>query len=167
MLDGTKFLDVDAVVLAEQLTILAADLYGRITSAECETWQSLSNRHGMLEQAPRIDATIRHHNGVKAWVSRIIKEPTDLESQLQVTKHLIAVGDSCCALNNFATLFSISSAMASKQISGLVQRLEPTVRSRWDFLQHLVSPTMGFIRYRQTVRQVQLPCLPCLGSCAH
>lgn len=162
-----EFLHFDADAFAQQLTIVAANIYGQITAVECEAWQSLSKRSSTPEQTPHINAMIRHHNEVWLWALDMITTPTDRKEQVQVMNHLVAIADECRTLNNFATLTSIISAMSDETAERVSRSIYAPAQSKLMKLQALVTPARGFIEYRQAVRLAALPCVPCLGSSAH
>ena len=158
-----QFLQVDTYVCAQQMTLIAANLYGQITADECEAWQSLSKQSTMPEQTPHINAVIRHHNETHSWALRTIVKPTYQETQLQAVYHLIAIADACRALNNFATLTSIISALTDEQAQQAGQSIDASARSKLMQLQALTSSAKGFLEFRQAVRLAALPCVPSLG----
>ncbi|KAL8793171.1 MAG: hypothetical protein Q9195_004201 [Heterodermia aff. obscurata] len=168
MLDQLDFLSIDlsidAIIIAQQLTLIAADLYHGLTLAECEVWQSLSPHTPSPTQTPHINAVINHSNELRIWVLRTLKLSTDKKEQAaQVASHIIDIADSCLALNNFSTLFSIVSALTDEHSQRPLMGLKAKVRSRLTYLQELISSKRGFWHYRQAIRTASLPCVPFLG----
>ena len=155
-------LSIDASIIAQQLTLIAADLYNEITLAECEAWQSLSP-HGPTP--PHINAVIRHSNKVQTWVLRTLESSTKQESQTaQVASHIIAIANGCLALNNFSTLFSVVTALNEESVQQSLESINTRARLRLMHLQEVVSPKRGFWCYRQAIRTALLPCVPFLGE---
>ena len=169
MLDSPNLLPIDlsigASTIAQQLTLIAADLYHRVTLAECEVWQSLSPQSPTPKQTSHINAVLHHSNKLRTWILRALEFSTDQEKQTeQVASHIIAIADGCLALNNFSTLFSIISALNEELAQQPLMSMKVDTRLRLMHLQELVSPKRGFWHYRQAIRMAPLPCVPFLGE---
>ena len=157
------FLDVDAAVFAQQLTLATADLYSKITASECEAWQWLSKDNSMPAQTSEINAVIRHHNETHKWALRIMITPSDRKKQLEATHHLIDIANACFALNNFMSLAAIIYASTTDEAREATTNIDATAQTRLRQLQNLVTPTKGFIAFRRAIRHAELPCIPFLG----
>ena len=169
MLESLEFhsidLSIDANILAQQLTLIATDLYNNLTLVECEVWQSLSPRNQTPKQTPRINAILHHSNELRAWTLRTLESSTKQQREAaQVASHMIAIADGCLALNNFSTLFSIVSALNEESVQRPLMSLEIETRLRLAHLQELISFKKGFWHYRQAIRRAPLPCVPFLGE---
>ena len=163
MKGNLKFLQVDAGIFAQQMTLVAATLYAKITASECEAWPVLSKHSNMPEQTPNINSVIRHHEEIYHWALGILVMPIDQDTQLQAMSHLIAIAGACRSLNNFSTLFSIIVALTDEQAQQASQSIDASARSKLMQLHALMGPAKGFIEYRRAVRLATLPCIPCLG----
>ena len=171
-LNKSPVLLVDARTLAEQLTLTASTFYKQIASSECETWQLYSAEKspppGYEQETPHIKSMIDYSNSIHAWTRyEIIIQPTQ-RGQIQVMEHLVDVASVCRDLNDFATLMAVISAMMSEEarIEQSREHMHAKYRARLVALHAMVGPKMGFLEYRQAVRNVdeELPCVPCLGS---
>jgi len=89
-----KFLDIDVVEFARQLTIIESRLYAKIKSTEClnKTWQKKVG-DGEPEPAPNVKALILHSNQMTNWVAEMILSQTDVRKRVVVIKHFVAVAD--------------------------------------------------------------------------
>ena len=158
-------LSIDATIIAQQLTLIAADLYHELTLAECELWQSLSPHNPTPNQTPHINAILHHSNELRAWILHTLNSSTNQQRQTaQVASHIIAIADACLALNNFSTLFSIVSALDGEPAQRSLRSIEAETRMRLTRMQEVVSAKRGFWYYRQVIRTVSLPCVPVLGE---
>lgn len=158
-------LSIDASTIAQQLTLIAADLYHAVTLAECEVWQSLSPQKPTPKQTPHINAVLHHANELRTWILRTLEFSTNQKRQTaQVASHVIAIADGCLALNNFSTLFSIISALNEESAHGPLMSIKARTRLRLTYLQELVSSKRGFWHYWQAIRMSPLPCVPFLGE---
>ncbi|KAI4184944.1 MAG: hypothetical protein LQ346_006016 [Caloplaca aetnensis] len=89
-----KFLDIDAIEFARQLTIIESRLYGKIKPTEClnKTWQKKVGPDGP-EPAPNVKALILHSNQLTNWVAEMILTQSDVKKRVIVIKHFVAVAD--------------------------------------------------------------------------
>jgi len=164
-----EILQFDADTFAQQLTLIAATLYNRITTTECLTWPSLSKHSSTPTQTPHINAVIRHHKALRQWTLAAITTPTDRATQVQVITHFIAIAVACRALNDFASLFSVVSAIADdnddeRVTREVIQSLHAATKKRYEELKRLVGPERGFVELRRAMRGAGVPGVPCLGS---
>ena len=169
MLDRLGFLSIDLAIdsntIAQQLTLIAADLHNELTLDECEAWQSLSPHNPTPKQTPHINAILHHSDDLRNWVLRRLELSKSKKRQTaRVASHIIAIADGCLALHNFSTLFPIVSALIEQPAQRLLMNLRAKTRSRLTHLQELVSSKKGFWHYRQAMRTAPLPCVPFLGG---
>ena len=162
--DIPPYLRFDAVIFAEQLTIIAANLHSQIKVCELEAWRLHATQDILPEQAPHINDMIRHSNAVRSWTLHEIIAQTNQQKQIRVMEYLIATADACRALNNFATLLSIISAMSAEPAQQVSRCIHAESQAKLVNLQTLAGPAKGYYEYRQVVRMAKLPCLPCIGS---
>lgn len=94
MMKKLKFLDIDAVEFARQLTIIESRLYGKIKPTEClnKTWQKKLNP-GDPDPAPNVKALILHSNQLTNWVAQMILTQVDVKKRVIVIKHFVNVAD--------------------------------------------------------------------------
>jgi son of sevenless-like protein len=102
-----KFLDIDVIEFARQLTIIESRLYGKIKPTEClnKTWQKKVGE-GDPEPAPNVKALILHSNQMTNWVAEMILSQTDVRKRVVVIKHFVAVADviSLCLILLFSAV---------------------------------------------------------------
>ena len=91
-----KFLDIDALEFARQLTIVESKLYGKIKPLECldKTWQK-KIAEGQPELAPSVKALILHSNQLTNWVAEMILGQSEVKKRVAVIKHFVAIADVC------------------------------------------------------------------------
>lgn len=89
-----KFLDIDVVEFARQLTIVESRLYGKIKATEClnKTWQKKIG-DGEPDLAPNVKALILHSNQMTNWVAEMILAQMDVKKRVVVIKHFVSVAD--------------------------------------------------------------------------
>ncbi|KAB5570826.1 ras guanine nucleotide exchange factor domain-containing protein [Coniochaeta sp. 2T2.1] len=162
-----KFLDIDVVEFARQLTIIESRLYGRIKLTEClnKTWQKKVGE-GEPEPAPNVKYLILHSNQMTNWVAEMILAQTDVRKRVVVIKHFVAVADKCRSLNNFSTLTSIISALATAPISRLKRtwdQVPQRVHGTLENMRTLMASTKNFGEYRDALHAANPPCIPFFG----
>ena len=89
-----KFLDIDALEFARQLTILESRLYGKIKPTEClnKTWQKKLVAEEP-DPAPNVKAVILHSNQLTNWVAEMILAHQDVKKRVIVIKHFVNIAD--------------------------------------------------------------------------
>lgn len=89
-----KFLDIDPIEFARQLTIIESKLYGKIKPVEClaKTWEKKgkSDNH---DTAPNVQALILHSNQLTNWVAEMILAQGDMKKRVAVIKHFVSIAD--------------------------------------------------------------------------
>lgn len=88
-----KFLDIDALEFARQLTIIESKSYGKLKAAEClsKGWSKPPN--GGPDPAENIRAIIMQSNRLTNWVAEMILTQTEVRKRVIVIKHFIAVAE--------------------------------------------------------------------------
>lgn len=162
-----KFLDIDALEFARQLTLIESKLYGKIKATEClnKTWQKKVEA-GEVDPASNIKALILHSNQLTNWVAQMILTQGDVRRRVMVIKHFVAIADKCRALNNFSCLTSIISALGSAPIHRLNrtwQQVHAKTSQSLESMRKLMASTKNFLEYRDTLHKANPPCIPFFG----
>ncbi|KAK0622999.1 ras guanine nucleotide exchange factor domain-containing protein [Immersiella caudata] len=162
-----KFLDIDVIEFARQLTIIESRLYGKIKPTEClnKTWQKKVG-DGEPEPAPNVKALILHSNQMTNWVAEMILAQTDVRKRVVVIKHFVAVADKCRGLNNFSTLTSIISALGTAPIARLKRtwdQVPQRIHATLETMRKLMASTKNFGEYREALHVANPPCIPFFG----
>lgn len=91
-----KFLDIDTVEFARQLTIIESRLYSKIRPTEClsKTWQKKVGPDES-EPASNVKALILHSNQLTNWVAEMILRHGDVKKRVAVIKHFVNIADVC------------------------------------------------------------------------
>lgn len=86
-----RFLDIDPLELARQLTIMDSKLYSRIKPVECldKNWGKGDSEH----IAANVKASIEYSNQVTAWVTDSILSKDEVKKRAAVVKHWIYVAE--------------------------------------------------------------------------
>ncbi|CZT18952.1 related to cell division control protein 25 (GDP/GTP exchange factor) [Ramularia collo-cygni] len=162
-----KFLDIDALEFARQLTMIESKLYGKIKPTEClnKTWQK-KLAPGEPDPADNVKSLILHSNQLTNWVAQMILTQADVKRRVVVIKHFVAIADKCRSLNNFSCLTSIISALGSAPIHRL-NRTWSQVNARTtqtlESMRKLMGSTKNFNEYRDSLHKANPPCIPFFG----
>ena len=89
-----KFLDIDPLEFARQLTIMEAKLYGKIKPVECleKTWQKKTSAE-TSEAAPNVQALILHSNQLTNWAAEMILSYPEVKKRVYVIKQFVAISE--------------------------------------------------------------------------
>lgn len=163
-----KFLDIDPVEFARQLTIIESSFYNKVKPQEClnKTWQRKVEGPG-IGPAANVKALILHSNQLTNWVAQMILTQQDLKKRVNVMKHFIAIADKCFAISNFSTLTSIISALATAPIDRLARTwtsINSKITAVLERLRQLMGNTKNFAQYREALQQANPPCIPFFGG---
>lgn len=159
-----KFLDIDPLEMARQLTLMDSRLYNRIRPAEClgKAW----SRENGIEIAKGVRDVISANNRVSGWVSEAILVQEDVKKRAAWVKQFVAIADRCYFLNNFSSMMAIYSGLNNASLNRL-RRTWDAVNQRhlqlFENMRTLLAPTRNFTKYRETLRKLNPPCVPFLG----
>uniref|UniRef100_A0A8D2GD15 Ras-GEF domain-containing protein n=1 Tax=Theropithecus gelada TaxID=9565 RepID=A0A8D2GD15_THEGE len=109
-------------LLAEQLTLMDAELFKRVELYEClgSIWGRRTKK-GNEHVAPTVHATIAHFNRLANCVTTSCLGNHGMRAQdrARVVEHWIKVARECLSLNNFSSVHAIVSALCSNPIHRL------------------------------------------------
>ncbi|KAI7873620.1 ras guanine nucleotide exchange factor domain-containing protein [Mucor mucedo] len=159
-----KLLDIDALEMARQLTIMDFKLYSAIKPIECldKAWSSQEDD----QVADNIRASIEYCNQVTSWVSDVILSQHDIKKRSVLIKYWVQVAEKCRILNNFNTCMAILSAFDNSSVGRLKRTWEVVGARTNQTLQHirkLMGANRNFTEYRAIIHSINPPCIPFLG----
>ncbi|RCH89238.1 hypothetical protein CU097_008696 [Rhizopus azygosporus] len=162
-LKRVKLLDIDALEIARQLTIMDFKLYSAIRPIECldKAWSREDDT-----VAVNIRASIEYCNQVTSWVSDVILSQHDMKKRSIVIKYWVQVAEKCRTLNNFNTCMAILSAFDNSSVGRLKRTWEAVGARTNQILQHIrkiMGANRNFTEYRALIHSVNPPCIPFLG----
>ncbi|KAG2220167.1 hypothetical protein INT45_013865, partial [Circinella minor] len=159
-----RFLDIDPLELARQLTVMDSKLYSRIKPVECldKNWGKGDSEN----VAANVKASIEYSNQVTAWVTDSILSKDEVKKRAAVVKHWIVVAEKCRLLNNYNTCMAILSAFDNSSI-GRMKRTWELMNARTTQIltgiRRLMGANKNFTEYRDIIHKVNPPCIPFLG----
>ncbi|OUM61235.1 hypothetical protein PIROE2DRAFT_54633 [Piromyces sp. E2] len=158
-----RFLDIDPLEIARQLTIMESKTYTQIQPIEClnKAWSEKEN-----SPAVNVKAMIEFSNKTTGWVATAIIGENDIKRRCNILKHFILVADHCFQLNNFNTVMSILAGFNSSPIHRLKrtwENLSNKMNLIFENLERVINPQKNYAQYRETLHSVNPPCVPFLG----
>jgi len=158
-----RFIDLDPMEIARQLTLMCSRLYNQIQPVEC-----LNKAWSIKENSPAVNIKmmIEMSNQVSGWLALTILQEIDIRKRASILKHFIYVAEKCYNLNNFNTLVSLLAGFDSAPIHRL--------RRTWDLISSKAMNTLenlkkimdrdrNYSTYREQLHSINPPCVPFLG----
>ncbi|EKM51898.1 uncharacterized protein PHACADRAFT_150712 [Phanerochaete carnosa HHB-10118-sp] len=153
--------EIDALELARQLTVMECNLYCAIQPEEVlETGQSGGVYPGNVKAVTSLSTVIT------GWVAESILNEPDTKKRTALVKYFVKVADRCITLYNFSTPRSILAALDSSTISRLHQTwtgLPQKSRLQLEALRKLSDHSRNYHEYRTRLRNTAAPAVPFLG----
>lgn len=150
-------LDFKATELAEQMTLLDAALFVRLTTAEVLSWP----REQSEESSPNLTRFTEHFNKMSYWArSRILEETEGREREKYASK-LLKVMKALRKMNNFNSYLALVSALDSPPVRRLGWPRH-ILDALHDFCT-IIDSSSSFRAYRQALSETQPPCIPYIG----
>ncbi|KAL2314188.1 Protein ste6 [Schizosaccharomyces pombe] len=149
--------------IAKQLCILEFQSFSHISRIQFLTkiWDNL-NRFSPKEKT----STFYLSNHLVNFVTETIVQEEEPRRRTNVLAYFIQVCDYLRELNNFASLFSIISALNSSPIHRLRKtwaNLNSKTLASFELLNNLTEARKNFSNYRDCLENCVLPCVPFLG----
>ncbi|KAG0079405.1 hypothetical protein BGZ93_003193, partial [Podila epicladia] len=88
-----RFMDLDPLELARQLTILETNIYNRIRPVECLGKAWTSSDPVEAAKAVNIKKVIETSNSYANWINEIVLSEPDIKKRAAILKHLVAVAE--------------------------------------------------------------------------
>ncbi|CAO3569498.1 unnamed protein product [Mortierella alpina] len=161
-----KFMDLDPLELARQLTIMEAGYYNKIKPIECLAKAWTSEDPELAAKAVNIKKMIETSNLYANWIDEIVLSEKETKKRAAIIKHLVAVAEKLRQLNNFSLLSSTTAALSQSPIHRLRRTWElvPTkTMNSLAMLQALTSSAKNWADYRTELHSVNPPCVPFVG----
>ncbi len=179
--DGLELVRMDALELAQHLSLFESEPYRKMRPQECFLWSKIKEG----EVVKNIHAFCATHNKLADWVKCSILEVSTLGKRANVVDFWIRVAEvrkertqlchgssdqpssllqKCRCLNNYSSMSSIVAALSSVLISRLhftwvnsnrEHALEP--------LRRIIHPASNYGYYRSILDAIEGPCIPFVG----
>ncbi|XP_038820751.1 rap guanine nucleotide exchange factor 1-like isoform X1 [Salvelinus namaycush] len=143
--------------IADQLTLLDAELFYKIEIPEVLLWAKEQNE----EKSPNLTQFTEHFNNMSYWVRSLIIQQEKAQDREKLLLKFIKIMKHLRKLNNFNSYLAILSALDSAPI----RRLEWQKQTSEGLEEYctLIDSSSSFRAYRAALADVAPPCIPYLG----
>nr|XP_019544606.2 guanine nucleotide-releasing factor 2-like isoform X2 [Aedes albopictus] len=157
MTSPPTLLDLKSAEIAEQMTLLDAELFHKIEIPEVLIWAQEQNE----ERSPNLTTFTEHFNKMSYWArSQILRQEDAKDREKHVIK-FIKIMKHLRKINNYNSYLALLSALDSAPI----RRLEwhRTITEGLKEYCALIDSSSSFRAYRQALAETNPPCIPYIG----
>ncbi|KAF8960497.1 hypothetical protein BGZ46_001548, partial [Entomortierella lignicola] len=161
-----RFMDLDPLELARQLTIMEAGYYNKIKPIECLAKAWASDDPELSAKAVNIKKIIETSNYYSNWINEIVLSEKEVKKRAAIIKQLVVLAERLRQLNNFSMLSATTAALSQSPIHRLKRTWElvPTkTMNSLAALQQVTSSAKNWAEYRAELHSVNPPCVPFIG----
>ncbi|XP_068082777.1 guanine nucleotide-releasing factor 2 [Anabrus simplex] len=152
-----SLLDFKSEQIAEQMTLLDANLFMKIEIPEVLIWAQEQNE----ERSPNLTRFTEHFNKMSYWARSRILEQSEAKDRERYVVKFIKIMKHLRKINNFNSYLALLSALDSAPI----RRLEWQKQITEGLKEYcaLIDSSSSFRAYRQALAETQPPCIPYIG----
>ncbi|KAL0275534.1 UNVERIFIED_CONTAM: hypothetical protein PYX00_003356 [Menopon gallinae] len=150
-------LDFKSEQIAEQMTLLDAELFLKIEIPEVLTWAQEQSE----ERSPNLTRFTEHFNKMSYWARSRILEQNEAKDREKYLVKFIKIMKHLRKINNFNSYLALLSALDSAPI----RRLEWQKHITEGLKEYcaLIDSSSSFRAYRQALADTEPPCIPYIG----
>ncbi|XP_032594459.1 guanine nucleotide-releasing factor 2 isoform X1 [Drosophila grimshawi] len=152
-----NLLDLKSLEIAEQMTLLDAELFQKIEIPEV----LLFAKDQCEEKSPNLNKFTEHFNKMSYWVRSKILRLTDAKEREKHVNKFIKIMKHLRKMNNYNSYLALLSALDS----GPIRRLEwqKSITEEVRSFCALIDSSSSFRAYRQALAETNPPCIPYIG----
>eukprot|EP01103_Thecamoeba_quadrilineata_P010656 TRINITY_DN2359_c0_g1_i1.p1 TRINITY_DN2359_c0_g1~~TRINITY_DN2359_c0_g1_i1.p1 ORF type:complete len:544 (-),score=96.76 TRINITY_DN2359_c0_g1_i1:185-1816(-) len=146
--------------IARQLTLIDYSIYTAIQPIE------LLQNSITKDYSPKVTEMIQRFNEISFWVATSIIDIASAKNRATIVTKFINIADHLRAMNSFNTLIGIISGLTCHPIRRLkftFRELSPASRNTLNELILYVDLENDFLRYKQTLHELNGTCVPYIG----
>ncbi|GMT35942.1 hypothetical protein PFISCL1PPCAC_27239, partial [Pristionchus fissidentatus] len=149
--------DFKSTILAQQITMLDAQLFEKIEPPELLWWAEEQNE----KKSPNLAKFTEHFNKISYWVRTLIITRKDQKERERMANKLIKIMKQLRRIGNLHSYLAILSALES----GPIRRLDWSKSVVEQLSQHsdIMDSTFSFKKYRTLLTETAPPCIPYFG----
>ncbi|CAG9861022.1 unnamed protein product [Phyllotreta striolata] len=154
---NSTLLDFKSEQIAEQMTLLDADLFMKIEIPEVLIWAQEQNE----ERSPNLTRFTEHFNKMSYWARTKILTAEGKDTREKYFAKFIKIMKHLRKINNFNSYLALLSALDSAP----VRRLEWQKQVQEGLKEYcaLIDSSSSFRAYRMALAETQPPCIPYIG----
>ena len=164
--NSVLLVDMDALEVARQLTIIESRSYCKIKSQDLIAHAFSGKKKELNLRTPHVQRMTEISTQITGWVAGAILREADTKKRANVLKHFIKIADKCLVLYNYNTLMGIMCALKSSTITRLKKTWDLVGNKNmimYDALRKATDHSRNYSEYRATLRSLVPPCLPFIG----
>ncbi|KAM6954401.1 rap guanine nucleotide exchange factor 1 [Aplochiton taeniatus] len=150
-------LDFRSQDVADQLTLMDAELFYKIELPEVLLWSKEQNE----EKSPNLTQFTQHFNSMSYWVRSLIILQEKAQDREKLLLKFLKVMKHLRKLNNFNSYLAILSALDSAPLRRLDWQRQTS--EGLEEYSSLIDSSSSFRTYRAALADVEPPCIPYLG----
>lgn len=159
------FLALNESEIARQLTLIEFKIFEAIEPTELlnQSWNKAELQH----RAPNVLDMISRGNRLSFWVASMILWLDSIEERCKMIVKFITIASHVAQLNNFSTLMGILAGLNMSSITRLRKTFNEIPTSHMQTfasLEKMMSFSMNYKSYRQTLHKSTPPSLPYIGT---
>ncbi|OAQ28160.1 ras GEF [Linnemannia elongata AG-77] len=161
-----KFLELDPLEFARQLTIMEAAVYNKIRPVECLNKAWSSEDPVLAAKAVNIKKMIETSNLYANWINELVLSEKELKKRVLVIRHLVTIAERLRQMNDFSMLSNTVAALLQSPVHRLKRTWEQVpakTMSTFMELQQLMSVNKNWVDYREELHSANPPCVPFVG----
>ncbi|KAI9245386.1 ras guanine nucleotide exchange factor domain-containing protein [Phascolomyces articulosus] len=165
-------MEIPDQVVAEQLTWIESELFGKIKAREfvrniwCPRPSSVTSED-QLRCHSAVVASIAHFNFISAWVATIIVTQPKLNKRAGLLEKFMSIAVELRNHNNYNSLMAVLAGLNSASVLRLKQTRDAVsdkkLFKQFQSLERLMSSDRSFSSYRLALKASEAPGIPYLG----
>jgi len=144
--------------IARQMTLLDHERLAKINRKEMikSRWLNSSN-------AITLEEYTSYSNKLSYWLAYQLVEDKKIKTRTKRLEHLIKIGMYLSKFNNYQSLMAIYLGinMVSSKLIKTWKIIKPKTMNTWKRLSVLMSPNDNFCHYRESLKNLETPYIPC------
>jgi len=148
----------DSEEIARQLTLIDHNMLSKIDRKEM-----IRTRWTNVLESPTLQESGERANRIAFWFAYLLVQEKKLKTRSKMLEHFIKIAMYLSKLHNYQSLMAIFLAlnMISGRLAQTWRTLRPKTLSTWKRISTLMSPNDNFSHYREALKTVELPFIPC------
>ncbi|WVQ83901.1 hypothetical protein IAT38_006045 [Cryptococcus sp. DSM 104549] len=163
---GIRLMDIPALELARQLTVMEFLNFQKIKPSECLSKAWAVDDDESAKMAKNVRAVILSANRMAGWVALCVLRGKEARTRAAVMKLFIHTAIECRSLNNFSSMAGIVAGLNSAPITRLKRTRELLSQKSNNLkadLDKALDSSKNFSNYKAMLKTVNPPCVPFFG----
>jgi len=125
--------------------------------------EMIRTRWTNVKESPTLQEYGERANRIAFWFAFLLVQEKKSKTRSKMLEHFIKIAMYLSKLHNYQSLMAIFLAlnMISGRLAQAWRTLRPKTLSTWKRISTLMSPNDNFSHYRETLKSVELPFIPC------